>query len=61
LIKLHKIAALEVVNHNEQKKQTMKFAKEVKAAKSLGVVIGVFALCWLPIHILNSISLLCKS
>lgn len=57
---LHKIAALEVINHNEQKKQTMKFAKEVKAAKSLAVVIGVFALCWLPIHILNSISLLCR-
>ena len=54
-----KICALEVVQRTEGKKAESRFKREVKAAKSLAVVIGIFAFCWLPIHILNSISLLC--
>lgn len=57
---LIKIAALERTNQTDQRKQSLNFSKEVKAAKSLAVVIGMFAVCWLPIHILNSITLLCK-
>lgn len=56
-----KIAALEMVQESEQQRARRKFKKEVKAAKSLAIVIGIFAVCWLPIHILNSISLFCRS
>lgn len=56
-----KICALEVIQKSETQKLKSRFKREVKAAKSLAVVFGVFALCWLPIHILNSISHLCKS
>ncbi|KAM4796485.1 adenosine receptor A2b [Rhinophrynus dorsalis] len=31
--------------------------KEVNAAKSLAIIVGLFAFCWLPIHILNCITL----
>ncbi|XP_061073294.1 adenosine receptor A2b-like isoform X2 [Conger conger] len=26
---------------------------EVRAAKSLSIIVGLFALCWLPVHVLN--------
>nr|XP_060612843.1 adenosine receptor A2b [Anolis sagrei ordinatus] len=31
--------------------------REVSAAKSLAIIVGLFALCWLPLHILNCLSL----
>ncbi|CAJ1064372.1 adenosine receptor A2b [Xyrichtys novacula] len=27
--------------------------KEIRAAKSLSIIVGLFAICWLPVHILN--------
>ncbi|KAL0994419.1 hypothetical protein UPYG_G00121960 [Umbra pygmaea] len=27
--------------------------REIRAAKSLSIIVGLFALCWLPVHILN--------
>uniref|UniRef100_A0A3Q0RSS5 Adenosine receptor A2 n=1 Tax=Amphilophus citrinellus TaxID=61819 RepID=A0A3Q0RSS5_AMPCI len=33
--------------------------KEVHAAKSLAIIVGLFALCWLPLHIINCINHMC--
>lgn len=34
--------------------------KEVHAAKSLAIIVGLFALCWLPLHIINCFNYLCQ-
>ncbi|CAH2295416.1 adenosine receptor A2a [Pelobates cultripes] len=34
--------------------------REVHAAKSLAIIVGLFALCWLPLHIINCFNLFCE-
>ncbi|XP_045547625.1 adenosine receptor A2a [Salmo salar] len=34
--------------------------KEVHAAKSLAIIVGLFAFCWLPLHIINCFNLFCQ-
>ncbi|XP_041351131.1 adenosine receptor A2b-like [Gigantopelta aegis] len=54
-----KIAALEIAVDGRKKKR--KFMKEIKAAKSLAIVLGLFTICWLPIHLANTVNHLCGS
>uniref|UniRef100_A0A8C6R5C0 Adenosine receptor A2 n=1 Tax=Nannospalax galili TaxID=1026970 RepID=A0A8C6R5C0_NANGA len=35
--------------------------KEVHAAKSLAIIVGLFALCWLPLHVINCFTFFCPS
>ncbi|XP_049593892.1 adenosine A2a receptor b [Syngnathus scovelli] len=35
--------------------------KEVHAAKSLAIIVGLFAFCWLPLHIINCFNYLCDT
>ncbi|XP_059839318.1 adenosine A2a receptor a [Hypanus sabinus] len=34
--------------------------KEVQAAKSLAIIVGLFAACWLPVHIINCVTFFCE-
>ncbi|KAK2888420.1 adenosine A2a receptor b isoform X1 [Channa argus] len=34
--------------------------REVHAAKSLAIIVGLFVICWLPLHILNCFNHLCQ-
>ncbi|XP_077361261.1 adenosine receptor A2b [Festucalex cinctus] len=34
--------------------------REIRAAKSLSIIVGLFAICWLPVHILNCLTLFYK-
>lgn len=54
---MRQIASLQL-NRNKDRKERQ-IIKEIKAAKSLAMILGFFAICWLPIHIMNSITLLC--
>lgn len=54
-----KISALEIVQGDEDRNRRKHFKREIKAAKSLAFVIGLFALSWLPIHMLNTLTFLC--
>ena len=51
------MAALNITNSCRKKK---KFLRDIKAAKSLAMVLVLFAVCWLPIHVCNCLSLFCK-
>ncbi|XP_007435444.1 adenosine receptor A2a-like [Python bivittatus] len=45
--------------HGERTRSILQ--REVHAAKSLAFIVGVFAICWLPLHVINCFTLFCKS
>ncbi|CAL1616461.1 unnamed protein product [Knipowitschia caucasica] len=54
----HQLKLMELkVIHGEKSRSTLQ--KEVQAAKSLAIIVGLFAVCWLPLHIINCFTLFC--
>ncbi|XP_012737258.2 adenosine A2a receptor a [Fundulus heteroclitus] len=54
----HQLKLIEVkAFHGEKSRSTLQ--KEVQAAKSLAIIVGLFAVCWLPLHIINCFTLFC--
>lgn len=53
-----KLIELKVV-YGERSRSTLQ--KEVQAAKSLAIIVGLFAVCWLPLHIINCFTLFCPT
>ncbi|XP_054628229.1 adenosine A2a receptor a isoform X1 [Dunckerocampus dactyliophorus] len=54
----HQLKLMEVkASHGEKSRSTLQ--KEVQAAKSLAIIVGLFAVCWLPLHIINCFTLFC--
>ncbi|XP_078693244.1 adenosine receptor A2b-like [Branchiostoma floridae x Branchiostoma belcheri] len=56
---LRSIKSTDITTSAIEKKKKY-FKKEVKAAKSLAIIVGLFAVCWLPLHTLNCIDHLCR-
>ncbi|KAH9523611.1 5-hydroxytryptamine receptor 4 [Bulinus truncatus] len=54
----HQIRTLEAAgnhNHYSHCKRKSKFKQESKAAKTLGIIMGCFSICWFPFFIMNVI------
>lgn len=54
----HQIQALEAAgnqNHYSHCRRKSKFKQESKAAKTLGIIMGCFSVCWFPFFIMNVI------
>ncbi|XP_019644432.1 PREDICTED: beta-2 adrenergic receptor-like isoform X1 [Branchiostoma belcheri] len=56
-----KIDALEgrIEQENNRRGKKISLAKEKKAAKTLGIIMGVFILCWLPFFVVNIVNPFC--
>lgn len=56
----HQLKLMEAkASHGEKSRSTLQ--KEVHAAKSLAIIVGLFAVCWLPLHIINCFALFCPT
>ncbi|KAI4896745.1 hypothetical protein NFI96_022407 [Prochilodus magdalenae] len=46
-------------SHSDGSSTRSTLQREVHAAKCLAIIVGLFALCWLPLHIINCFTLFC--
>ncbi|XP_043077952.1 adenosine A2a receptor b [Puntigrus tetrazona] len=54
-----KLVHLQGHDHREGSSSRSTLQREVHAAKSLAIIVGLFAVCWLPLHIINCFTLFC--
>ncbi len=54
-----KLVHLQGYAHREGYSSRSTLQREVHAAKSLAIIVGLFAICWLPLHIINCFTLFC--
>ncbi|XP_019903765.2 adenosine receptor A2b isoform X2 [Esox lucius] len=54
---MHEIELKCSVSSNGDSQHHGLLQREIRAAKSLSIIVGLFALCWLPVHILNCLTL----
>ncbi len=54
-----KLVHLQEYAHREGSSSRSTLQREVHAAKSLAIIVGLFAICWLPLHIINCFTLFC--
>ncbi|KAM9045188.1 adenosine receptor A2b isoform 4-T5 [Megaptera novaeangliae] len=52
LVACRQLRCMELMDHSRTVLQ-----REIHAAKSLAVIVGIFALCWLPVHAINCATL----
>ncbi|XP_051848045.1 adenosine receptor A2b [Antechinus flavipes] len=55
LVACHQLRRMELMDHSRTTLQ-----REIHAAKSLAMIVGIFALCWLPVHATNCLTLFNK-
>ncbi|XP_055729368.1 adenosine receptor A2b-like [Salvelinus fontinalis] len=59
-MQMHQIELKCSVSSNRCSHHNGLLQREIRAAKSLSIIVGLFALCWLPVHILNCLTLFYK-
>ncbi|KAF4109856.1 adenosine A2a receptor a [Onychostoma macrolepis] len=57
----HQLKCIESKAISCELKSRSTLQKEIHAAKSLAIIVGLFAVCWLPLHIINCFTLFCPT
>ncbi|XP_004709251.1 adenosine receptor A2b [Echinops telfairi] len=56
-IKIFMVACKQLQRTEPMDQSRTTLQREINAAKSLAMIVGIFALCWLPVHAINCVTL----